>query len=102
MQDPLLNENQKRSVTVTLRLFEERLSEIERLLTGDERGILYERVAHFSPEQTRLLRAQIDQAREMIRDMATQFNLPREVQEPTRRIFGLLSITWESLGFVQK
>ncbi len=97
MHAQLLNENQKRSVAVTLRLFEERLAEVERMMTVQERGVLYERVAHFTPRQQEQVRALIDEARQVIRDMAREFQLEREVQNPARRIFGLLSITWESL-----
>ncbi len=97
MHAHLLNENQKRSVAVTLRLFEERLAEVERLLTVQERGVLYERVAHFSPRQQEKIRALIYEARRLIRDMAREFQLERDIQNPARRIFGLLSITWESL-----
>jgi hypothetical protein len=93
----LLNENQKRSVTITLRLFEERLAEIERLLTISERGILYERIAHFSPAQQQSIRRLIDEARAAIQEMAREFGLERESQDPVRRIVGLLSVTWESL-----
>ncbi len=97
MHAHLLNEKQKRSVAVTLRLFEERLTEVERLLTVQERGVLYERVAHFSPRQQEKMRALIDEARGVIQDMAREFELERDIQNPARRIFGLLSITWESL-----
>jgi hypothetical protein len=93
----LLNESQKRSVTVTLRLFEERLAEVERLLTVQERGVLYERVAHFSPRQQEKIRALIQDARALIEEITREFQLEREIQNPARRIFGLLSITWESL-----
>ena len=97
MQDHLLNESQKRSVTITLRLFEERLAEVERQLTVDERGVLYERVAHFPPRQIRALQKQLAEARAAIQEIAREFDLPRENQSPVRRIFGLMSITWESL-----
>lgn len=93
----LLNENQKRSVSVTLRLFEERLAEIERLLTVDERGVLYERVGRFSPGQILKMRALIEETRAVIGEMARQFDLEHVPQDPARRIAALLSVTWESL-----
>lgn len=97
MHAHLLNESQRRSVTITLRLFEEHLAEIERMLTVDERGILYERVAHFSPRQQARIRALIQETRASIQAMARDFRLEHETQDPTRRIMGLLSVTWESL-----
>jgi len=93
----LLNESQKRSVQVTLQLLEERLAEIEHELTVAERGILYERVARFSPRQVERIRALIAELRQVICEMAEQFQLEREIQSPARRILGLMAITWESL-----
>jgi len=92
-----LNENQKRSVTVTLRLLEERLAEVERELTIDERGVLYTRVAHFSPRQVGTMRGLIAALRVVIQEMARTFQLEREIQNPARRIFGLMTVTWENL-----
>lgn len=97
MHAHLLNESQKRSVTITLRLFEERLAEIEHLLSVNERGVLYERVARFSPRQQETIRALLEETRAAIRDLAREFHLERETQDPARRIYGLLSVTWESL-----
>ena len=93
----LLNENQKRSVAVTLRLLEERLVEVERLLTIQERGILYESIAHFSPRQIKLMRAYLAELRQEIAEMSRVFELGREMQDPARRIMGLMSVSWESL-----
>lgn len=97
MHAHFLNESQKRSITITLRLFEERLAEIEHLLTVAERGVLYERVAHFLPRQQKTIRKLIAEARAAIQEIAREFGLERETQDPARRIFGLLTVTWESL-----
>ena len=93
----ILNSSQTRSVTITLRLLEERLAEVERLLTVDERGILYTRVAHFLPRQCEQMRALINELRATIKTVAENFHLPREDYDPARRMIGLLNITWESL-----
>lgn len=93
----ILNESQTRSVTVTLRLLEERLVEIERLLTVNEEGILYSRVATFSPSQQKQMQQLIEELREGIKVVTETFELKHEPQDPTRRIVGLLAITWESI-----
>lgn len=92
-----LNANQKRVVTVTLRLLEERLAEIERMAAGDEQGVLYRRVARFTPRQRARIGELIAATREEIRGAAEQFDLGRDEQNVERAIIGLLSLTWESL-----
>ena len=92
-----LNQNQERVVASTLRLLEERLAEIERLLTVNEEGILYRRVARFTPEQRTKIQALISELRTAITALAQTFHLTREEQDPARKMMGLLSVSWESL-----
>lgn len=93
----ILNESQARSITVTLRLLEERLVEIERLLTVNEHGILYSRVATFTPRRQEEMRQLIGELRAGIKTVTETFELKHEPQDPARRIVGLLAITWESI-----
>jgi hypothetical protein len=92
-----LNSSQRRAVTVTLRLLEERLADIERVLQNDEQGVLYRRVARFTLTQREQMRNLIAAMREEIRRAARQFDLPQEEQDATRYIIGTLSLSWESL-----
>lgn len=92
-----LNPNQKRAVTVTLRLLEERLADIERVIATDERGILYERVASFTPAQRAQMNELLGALRAHIRHVAKVFHLPRETQSATRYIVGTVSLLWESV-----
>jgi hypothetical protein len=94
----VLGDSHARHITVTLRLLEERLAEIERLMVVNERGVLYTRVARFSPRQREKMTTLIAELRAAIQSVAEEFNLPREQQDPARRIRALLDITWESLG----
>ncbi len=96
-----LNRNQERVVAVTLRLLEERLAEIERLMTVDEKGILYHQVARFSPHRQEEMQALIESLRAGIKAVAETFHLPCDAQSPPRKIMGLLSVTWESLGDIR-
>jgi hypothetical protein len=92
-----LNQSQFRSVTISLRLLEERLVDIERVIAQDEKGILYERVAHFTPEQLAQMRELIAVMRQGIQHATDEFHLPREEHNVERYIVGTLSLTWESL-----
>lgn len=92
-----LNENQLRTVTVTLRLLEQRLEDIERVAQQDVEGILYYRHAQFTPQQIRRIRQLIALMREEIRRAANQFQLPVEEVNVVRYIIGTLVLSWESL-----
>lgn len=92
-----LNPNQERVVAVTLRLLEERLAEIDRLMTTEESGILYHRAAGFSPNQRKRMSSIILEMREAIQAVAETFHLSREEQNPARMVMALASVTWESL-----
>jgi len=92
-----LNVNQRRAVSVTLRLLEERLADIERAMEGSEQGILYRRIARFTPKQREQMRLLITAMREEIRGAATQFHLIVEEQSAARYVIGTLSMSWESL-----
>jgi hypothetical protein len=96
-----LNPNQERAVAVTLRLLEERLAEIQQLMEVDERGILYHLVADFTPEQQVQMNQVIAELGATIKSVAETFHLPRDEQSPARKIMGLLSVSWESLGDIR-
>ncbi len=97
-----LNKNQERAVAVRLRMLEERLAIIARLMDEDERGRLYGRDrARFSAEQRARMEALIVEIRAEIARVADTFRLASEEQDSARRIVGLLGITWEGLGDVR-
>lgn len=96
-----LNENQRRAVTVSLRLLEERLANVERMIHEDEQGILYSRRVAFTPEQVKHMEAVIAAMRDEIRRVATEFQLPREEQNVARAIAATLEMSWESLEEVR-
>lgn len=97
-----LNRNQERAVAIRLRLLEERLAIIGRLMDEEERGRLYHRDrAPFSAEQRARMEALMVEIRAEIVDVADTFGLASEEQDAARRIIGLLGITWEGLGDVR-
>ena len=97
-----LNRNQERAVAVRLRMLEERLAIMTRLMDEDERGRLYRRDrARLSAEQRAGMEALIVEIRAEIARVADTFHLASEEQDSARRIVGLLGITWEGLGDVR-
>jgi len=97
-----LNRNQERAVAVRLRMLEERLAIIRRLVDEDERGRLYRRDrAPYSAEQRARIEAVVREIRAEIARVADTFGLASEEQDAARRIVGLLGITWEGLGDVR-
>jgi hypothetical protein len=97
-----LNRNQERAVAVRLRMLEERLAIMARLMDDDERGRLYRRDrAPYSAEQRARIEAVILEIRAEIAQIADTFGLASEQQDAVRRIVGLLGITWEGLGDVR-
>ena len=92
-----LNENQKRAVTVTLRLLEEQLAETERLMERDEEGILYHRIIRFTPPQREAMGGLVAQMRAEIERAARQFDLPMQERDAAMEIAGSLALAWESL-----
>jgi hypothetical protein len=97
-----LNRNQERAVAVRLRMLEERLAIIVRLMDDDERGRLYRRDrAPYSAEQRARIDSVILEIRAEIAHVADTFGLASEEQDAARRIVGLLGITWEGLGDVR-
>ena len=97
-----LNRNQERAVAVRLRMLEERLAIMARLMDEDERGRLYRRDrAPYSAEQRARIEAVVREIRAEIARVADTFGLASEEQDAARRIVGLLGITWEGLGDVR-
>ena len=97
-----LNRNQDRAVAVRLRMLEERLAIITRLMDEDEGGRLYRRDrAPYSAAQRARIEAVTVEIRAEIAHVADTFGLASEEQDAARRIVGLLGITWEGLGDVR-
>lgn len=97
-----LNESQARAVAITLRILEERLAMIDRILTSEDVGVLYRRPRpNFSAEQRERIDALIGTMRAEIASLAMGYGLAAEEQEPLRMIGGTLAITWQSLGEIQ-
>lgn len=87
----MLNEYQKRGLSITLRIVEETMQDIEHILhNGIYTGILYDRKCSISPEAKEeiLKRASLIKAR--IKIISKIFDLKKEHREALHEIFGKL------------
>ena len=95
----LLNPAQKRSLTVALRLLEERLNEIEAILAGEKNeGILFSIENDLSSQQTEGLRVVFEEIRKRIVRAKMQFALTAESEKLSQIVAGSTSYFWSILA----
>ncbi|MCX7919229.1 MAG: hypothetical protein N3A72_06410 [bacterium] len=93
-----LNENQKRSVRVTLLLLEKSLDEIDRLLREKGHvGILYRIHQTIPEEQSKIIGKAVRQIREEIKMVKDTFHLEVAQEDIRNKLRGILGIDWENL-----
>ena len=94
-----LGENRRRAVGLRLRLLEERLATVRRLLLEGEEGRLYRRRR---PEMTAAREARmlalIDEAVLEIAAAADRLRVPRVEQDAAAKIGGILAVAWQGIG----
>jgi len=94
----LLNPDQLRSVTITLRMFEEDLLDVQAWLHGAEtNGILSKRKLTLSPESRLAAQERINAALEQIAVLAREIVLEAEVDSPDNLIRSKMSVNWANL-----
>jgi hypothetical protein len=94
----LLNPDQLRSVTITLRSFEEDLLYAQAWLHDvEENGILYRRKLTLSPESRSIAQERINAALERIALLAKEFGLKAEADNPANLIRSKMSVNWANL-----
>jgi hypothetical protein len=94
----LLNPDQRRSVTIVLRMFEENLRQAEAWLQDAEvNGILYQRKLNLSPARRQAAQQRVAAALEQVAALAQEIGLEPEVEDPAGLIRGELSVSWANL-----
>jgi hypothetical protein len=89
-----LNESQRRSLEVTLRLAEKAFNRIEALLAPERQGVLYHSCSSLTPAQEERARALAGAGRRQISELAARFHL-QSVQEPVeQRLVAEFSAIW--------
>ncbi len=94
----MLNEYQRRGLSITLRIVEESLTDIEHILnSGNITGVLYE-VRYNIPSAVKdevLRKASL--IRDRLKIMAERFDLEKEYTDASREALGKLPYCWEIL-----
>lgn len=94
----MLNKPQIRSLSITLRIVEESLTEIELILNRcDDVNILYKRKCDIPEEVKEEVLRKLFFAKDRIRIIAERFFLEKESIEASREAFGKLPYCWKIL-----
>lgn len=96
--DDMLNTAQRNSLTITLRMFEEELRQIETWLRGDPTaGILYRSSLRLPPESRALALQTIELALEEIGALAREFDLEPVEHDLAAAVVAEMSVNWTHL-----
>lgn len=98
MPEPLLNANQKRSLSVALRLVEEIFDEVESLiLSGPRQGTLLEFTGKLSAEEGEVLLDRLALGRQVVKELVEQFGLEKVPVDLRSRLTASLTYLWTVL-----
>lgn len=94
----ILSEPQKRSVTISLMLFEKALRKADRLLSEDEKDrIFYTRKFQLNAERRQAIQEIIRQTLTDVADFSAKIGVISRTESVENEIIGDLSICWENL-----
>lgn len=98
----MLNEYQKRGVSVTLRIVEERINDIEQILNSKAyTGILYDTNCNISPEKKEEILKRVSFIKDRILYLSQKSDLTKERRKATSEIFGKLSYCLEIIDNIR-
>ena len=92
-----LNQYQASSVQVSLRMLEEALLTVDRLMRDESRGVLHRTILDIPEEQRRQIMELSHEAQDIIAQLAQEFNLGRVETPVHQMVTAQLSSAWESL-----
>jgi len=93
-----LSENHRRAISIRVRLLDEMLGEFEQYARGREiHSVFYQEVNNLSPSQRRLVLADIERMRRLMREMKATLGLEPGVENVGRLIWGKSSAFWQVL-----
>ena len=91
----MLNKNQKRGLTIALRIIEETIRYIEQVFNnGDYNGILYNVKCSMDEEVKGEISKRVLLVRNRIKALSKRFDLEKELRDPAKEIFGKMSSCW--------
>ena len=98
----MLNKDQKRGLTIALRIVEENMQKIEQILENKTyEGILYDTNCSVAPDAKEEILKRVSFIKARINYIATVFALEKEYREGLRKIFGILPSCWEIIENVK-
>ncbi len=93
-----LNQAQRSALSIALRRLEEHLRQAEHWLNGtDEIGILYRRRLDIEAERHRIALGKIDEALQVICDLAREFDLAPVDQDLLAKLSAEMTVCWADL-----
>lgn len=94
----MLNKDQKRGLTIALRIAEENMQYVEQVFNnGDYNGILYDMKCSIDEEVKGELFKKVSLIKDQIKALSKRFALEKELREPAKEIFGKLTSCWSIL-----
>lgn len=94
----MLNKDQKRGLTIALRIVEENMQYVEQLFNnGAYDGILYDIKCNMDEGVKGELFKRVSLIKDQIKALSKRFALEKELREPAKEIFGKLSSCWSIL-----
>ena len=98
----MLNKDQKRGLTIALRIVEENMQKIEQLLENKTyEGILYDTKCCVTPDVKEEILKRVSFLKARINYISDIFVLEKESREGLRKIFGILPSCWEIIENVK-
>lgn len=98
----MLNKDQKRRLSISLRIVEENIQDIEQILhNGAYTGILYDVNCDVSPKVKEEILKKVTLIKDKIKSLSRKFTLEKEYKEARKKIFDKLSSCWEIMEGVK-
>lgn len=98
----MLNKDQKRRLSISLRIVEENIHDIEQILhSGTYTGILYDVNCDIFPKVKEEILKKVSLIKDKIKSLSREFALEKEGREVRKKIFGKLSSCWEIMEGVK-
>ena len=98
----MLNKEQKRGLTIALRIVEENMQKIEQLLENKTyEGLLYDTNCSVAPDAKEEILKRVSLVKDRIKILSNLFALEKEYREGLRKIFGILPSCWEIIENVK-
>ena len=98
----MLNEYQKRGISIALRIVEERMYDIEKILHDKNyAGILYDINCKIPPEKREEISKRVHFIKDRMMYLSKKFNLEKEYREATNEIFSKLPYCLEIIDNIK-